>query len=286
VIAPGVHVCGTSGSARSIGKAASIEFRRAFVEPDVQIRNASWLLLAIAVATFNAGCATVRGTALATLQDPAVWVPMTGAAVLQIDDWDRRVSTWARRTTPLFGSTQAAEQWSDRLRAFPAIVEAGSIVMRPGGDDVGSWLTSKVELGAVDLAAIGSTMLTVKGLKGEADRLRPNGADRESFPSGHAASAAANATLASLNLAYIPWDPEATRVADLALGASVYGTAWARVEAGEHYPSDTLAAIAMGNFISSVFHVSLIDGDSRWRIALVPQRHGARLKVSVAFRDP
>src|SRR5690242_20139280 len=89
-----------------------------------------------------------------TISDPAVWLPLAGAAVLQIGDWDRRVSNWARSSTPVFGSTQSAERWSDRLRAFPAVFEAGSVLLQPGGDDLGSWLTSKAQVGAVDLVAV------------------------------------------------------------------------------------------------------------------------------------
>ena len=42
-------------------------------------------------------------------RDPWVWIPLAGAAGLQIDNWDRDVSDWARRETPLYGSRQNAE---------------------------------------------------------------------------------------------------------------------------------------------------------------------------------
>ena len=35
---------------------------------------------------------------------------------------------------------------------------------------------------------------------------------------------------------------------------SAYLTAWARVEAGAHYPSQVLAGAAFGTFLSSVLH--------------------------------
>jgi hypothetical protein len=214
---------------------------------------------------------------------PGVWMPLAGAAMLQIDGWDQRTSAWARAHTPVFGSQASAERWSDRLRAFPAIVEAGSVLATPGGEDPAEWITSKVELAAIDFGAVGATLLTVKGLKGETRRERPNGIDRESLPSGHAASAAANANLAELNLRNVAWSPAATRTVDFALDAAVFGTGWARVESGWHYPSDTLVAIALANFITSFAHLSFFGGETPQRISFVPDRGGAQLRVSLVF---
>jgi hypothetical protein len=38
---------------------------------------------------------------------------------------------------------------------------------------------------------------------------------------------------------------------DVGLYALTIGTSWARIEAGYHFPSDTLFAMALGNFIAS-----------------------------------
>ena len=38
------------------------------------------------------------------LKDRGTWIPLAGAAVVSIDDWDREVSDWAVENTPIFGS--------------------------------------------------------------------------------------------------------------------------------------------------------------------------------------
>ncbi len=57
------------------------------------------------------------GTAAArdALLDPWTWGPVLAATAFQIDGWDRRVSDWARRETPIFGSTAGAHFPSDTL---------------------------------------------------------------------------------------------------------------------------------------------------------------------------
>ena len=241
----------------------------------------------MAIAVVGGGCANlperVTDAAADSIRQPGVWMPLAGAAVLQFDDWDHRTSAWARARTPLFGSQASADQWSDRLRAFPAVVEVVSVLATPGGDDFGEWVTQKVELGAVDIAAVGSSMLVARGLKTQTARLRPNRADRESFPSGHAVSAAANARVAALNLENAPWSPGATRALDWALDVTVFGTGWARVESGWHYPSDSLVGIAAGNFFAAVVHRSLLRSEALRDVSVVPERGGAQLRMSWAF---
>src|SRR5215510_12225940 len=49
--------------------------------------------------------------------DPGTWAPAGAAAVIAIGGWDRHISDWASTHTPVFGSIENAETWSDRLRA-------------------------------------------------------------------------------------------------------------------------------------------------------------------------
>jgi hypothetical protein len=45
---------------------------------------------------------------------------------------------------------------------------------------------------------------------------------------------------------------DGTRVAlDVGLHALTIGTSWARIEAGWHYPADTLFSMALGNFLAA-----------------------------------
>ena len=55
------------------------------------------------------------------------------------------------------------------------------------------------------------------------------------------------------------------RTADVGLTVLTLGTSWARIEAGWHYPSDTLVGMALGNFIASFINdafLGLEEGSS------------------------
>jgi hypothetical protein len=67
-------------------------------------------------ATWRVSAAQLRAATLEAAKNPHVWVPLAGAALFQIDGWDRKVSNSAREHTPIFGSQQNAEDWSDYLR--------------------------------------------------------------------------------------------------------------------------------------------------------------------------
>jgi membrane-associated phospholipid phosphatase len=121
-------------------------------------------------------------------------------------------------------------------------------------------------------------------LKRATDRTRPSGED-EGFPSSCASESFTDATLTSRNLDAIEM-PAGLRTG---LQVATYGTAsaaaWARVEAGVHYPSDVLAGAALGRFLSSFIHDAFLglprDGTPRLEIA--PSRDGIEVAVSFDF---
>jgi membrane-associated phospholipid phosphatase len=47
-----------------------------------------------------------------------------------------------------------------------------------------------------------------------------------------------------------------------------FGTAWARVEAGAHYPSDVLVGMSIGNFFGLMFSDAFLNDGLRERLAL------------------
>lgn len=202
-------------------------------------------------ATIAPGWERVRSAATRATQDPWVWMPLLGAAVFQIDDWDRRTSDWARERTPVFGSQRNAEQWSDDLRNASALAHYITVAATPGGPDAGEWIVNKARGTLVGVAAVSATVVVTNGLKSATDRARPNGEDSASFPSGHTSASAVHTRLASRNLRSIDMGDDWRRVADVGLTALTIGTSWARIEAGWHYPSDTLAGMAIGNFLAS-----------------------------------
>lgn len=229
--------------------------------------------------TMRPGWERVRSSAIAAARDPWVWGPLIGAAAFQIDHLDQRTSDWARAHTPVFGSQGGAENWSDDLRSATSVANLLTLALEPDGHDGTGWFRAKARATMVDLLAVGSTTLVTKELKAATDRLRPNEASESSFPSGHASSAAAHARLASLHLDCIEMNPGARRVLDAGLTAMTVGTAWARVEAGWHYPSDVLAGMALGNYLASFVNGALRDRpDAAQAVAIVFTDGGANLQ--------
>ncbi|HKS54813.1 MAG TPA: phosphatase PAP2 family protein [Steroidobacteraceae bacterium] len=202
---------------------------------------------------------------------------------MQVDDLDRRTSDWAREHTPIFGSQQSAQDWSDNLRAASVGVSVVTLLATPSGDEPGEWLFNKAKGGAVEVAAIGATTAATVALKGTTDRERPNGADRESLPSGHASAAAVHGELAKRNLDLIDMAPAARSAADVGIDLLVAGTAWARVEAGWHYPSDTLVGMALGTFLGSFTTRAFLPQTQNSSITLAGTDGGAVLEWQVRF---
>lgn len=230
-------------------------------------------------ATLAPGWDRVRQSAVDAIRDPWVWVPLLGAAAFQIDDWDRDVSDWARENTPMFGSQESAEDWSDDLRTASVVSYHLAVLATPSGADAREWFINKAKGYAVGLSASALTRFTTRALKTSVGRTRPNGEDDESFPSGHTSTAAVYTQLASRNLRAIDLSDSTRLALDIGLDALTLGTSWARIEAGWHYPSDTLFSIALGNFLASFFNDAFLglDENPRATVALAPQADGATL---------
>jgi hypothetical protein len=235
-------------------------------------------------ATLTPGWDRVRESAVNAAKDPWTWGPLIGAAAFQIDDFDRRTSDWAREHTPVFGSQNSAEQWSDDLRSASSIAHYVTIVATPSGDEPGEWLLSKIKGTLVSVAAVSATGQITNFMKEEFDRERPNGLTGESFPSGHTSSSAVHTRLASRNLESIEMSDGTRTAFDVGLHALTIGTSWARIEAGWHYPSDTLFSMALGNFIASFVNDAFM-GLSERQPALAVQvvDQGAVLQLHVRF---
>lgn len=230
-----------------------------------------------ATATARPGWERVREAAVEAARDPWVWVPVAGALAFQIDRFDRRTSDWARKHTPVFGSAENAVRWSDDLRAACGFMMIGTLIATPSGTASGEQLLNKLKGGIVELTAVGATSITTGMLKDTARRTRPNGADDESFPSGHTSSAAVSCRLAKINLDSIAVGTGIRLATDVGIDAMQFGTAWARVEAGEHFPSDVLAGIALGNFLGRFVTGAFLDPDAHQSVSLELVEGGARL---------
>lgn len=67
------------------------------------------------------------------VRDPQTWAPAVGAILFSATGWDKGVSDWAQRTTPVFGSQKAALRASDDFRdgaKYGAVVTA---LLTPNG---------------------------------------------------------------------------------------------------------------------------------------------------------
>lgn len=236
-------------------------------------------------ASISPGWERVGAAAREATTDPWVWAPLIGAAIFQVDDWDRRTADWAREHTPVFGSQRGAERWSDDLKDAAAIVHYTTIAIMPSGETAGEWVWNKAKGSLVHIAAVSATANLTSQLKDVADRTRPNGAAKESFPSGHTSSAAVHGRLASRNVHALELSPGVTRAFDVGLYVLTIGTSWSRIEAGWHYPSDTLVGMAMGHFLGSFFNDAFLPEGSALRLGFSVDREGAMVVFQKALRS-
>lgn len=219
-------------------------------------------------ATFRPGWQRVREASSAAATNPRVWVPLIGAGLFQINGWDRKTSDWARENTPVFGSTQGASRWSDDLEAVSQLAYLATTVATPSGKSADDWFRAKAKGLGVGLGAIAATGAATGALKAAAGRERPNGQSNESFPSGHTSHSAVLTELAAGNLRSIDLNDDTRRVLDFGLDALTVSTGWARVEAGAHFPSDTLVSMALGNFFGLLFSDAFLGLQEQPRTAL------------------
>jgi len=204
---------------------------------------------------------------------PATWAPLAGAAVLAATDWDGQISDWAADRHPVFGSEGAAETGSDVLLATGAGLYGVSALAAPR--------ESLRDRTTADAAALVATTATTGGLKFVTHRPRPDGSDNQSLPSLHTALGAGFATLTANNLDFSGWTPKRRRAAHAGLLGLTAATGWARIEAGDHYPSDVLVGAALGHFFSVLCAPARDGGPVPARTTVTLSRKGT---VLLGFR--
>ncbi len=235
-------------------------------------------------ATIAPGWHRVRSAAIKAVTDPWVWAPLAGATALQVDHLDERLSHWGRTRDPLFGSEANATRWSDRLRSASVGVDVATVLLAPSGRFDRTWLEDKAKGYLVNLTAATTAIESTTLLQHLVRRERPNRANDHSFPSGHSAASAAYTRLATLNLQEIPMAGGARGALAAGMHALAFATAWARVEGGWHYPSDTLAGMAIGNFCGEFFNDAFMGLDrGHDRLAFSPLPGGGALTFAIAL---
>jgi len=224
----------------------------------------------------------IKTATLNAATDPETWVPVAGALLLSIGDLDEDLSDWAIRETPVFGSISSAEDASDDLKTLLGATAVISTLATPSGSEPGGWLAAKLKGGLVGAAAVGLSGSVTNTLKDATDRERPlKKTSDNSFPSLHATEAYSYSTLTSRNIDALDLSPTTRKVLRISAKTLAAGTAWARVEAGKHYPTDVLAGAAIGHFLTAVMHDSFMGLDEAVQLDVqLDRREGAMLSLS------
>jgi CheY-like chemotaxis protein len=139
------------------------------------------------------------------------------------------------------------------------------------GAAFGTWMVGRA-MGNAGVATLGGDLVRaqilsqgiVQGVKITTRRLRPDGSNRHSFPSGHTASAFATAGVLK---SHYGW-----KVGVPAFGFATYVGA-ARMSANKHHLSDVVMGAAIG--IAAARTVTIGSGDHRFDIGLAPTVGGA-----------
>ena len=199
-----------------------------------------------------------RQAFLNALHHPSTWVPAAGAALIAIGDYVSKISDWAVRETPIFGSPSRANEASDNLlnaTRFSMYATAVAIPIRKR-----SWQSGTERL-LVDLVSEGVRSQMVHSVKKSTGRERPDGSDDLSFPSSHSSAAHTFAALASRTVEDLDLPRPAALSLTIGFRTLAAGTAWARVEAGKHYPTDVLVGAALGNFVAIFLNDAVLGHD-------------------------
>lgn len=219
------------------------------------------------------------------LLDPGTLIPLAGAAVFAIDDFDNRASDWAARHNPLFGSEDGASDASDYLKHALQAEAIATALATPSGDTTEEWLSAKLRGGVVEAGAVAAAAGLTGLFKDVTDRQRPDRSGDNSFPSGHATYGGAYATLSNRNLGYIDSLDEVRPAFEAANTVLAVSVGWARVEAGRHHPSDVLVGMALGHFVAAFVHDAFLNlpEDGRVDVTTFPVEAGAGLALSLRF---
>jgi membrane-associated phospholipid phosphatase len=204
--------------------------------------------------TFSPGWDHVKQSAATAVKSPHIWVPLAGAALFSIGDFDEDTLDWAIRHHPLSSDRQDAVDISDNLKTLSKLNYLLTALTVPADS-----ISSRTKGVVGGLAAIQINHAITEGLKSVTDRKRPDKDANDSFPSLHASEASIAATLAARNIDYfgfskpakVTWQVSSYTVAGL--------TAWMRVEGNRHYPSDVLVGYALGHFLGAFLNDAFIN---------------------------
>jgi membrane-associated phospholipid phosphatase len=234
-------------------------------------------------ATLRPGWDRICRAAWNSAASAAAWGPAAGAIAFQVGSADRNLAMWAMKNTPVYGSKDNAVHASDSLLSIISAAYVGSALAAPSGDQLGTWALAKAKGFAVGYSAVAINSQATGLIKDETTRTRPDGSDRQSFPSNHATKAGVFAALASRNLETIPLSKETLVASQIGLDTLTASVAWARLEAGRHYPSDVLAGVAIGHFIGAFINDAFIGHNGSYVFVPVIEASREGILIGITF---
>ena len=212
-------------------------------------------------AKFLPGWERIEKAAIKAATSPETWVPLSSAFIIQLTNTDAQIARWASQTNPIFGSQENADRFSDYSLYFSRMAYYSSMVLTPGGKSFDQWFSSKLKGAAIGLASTQVNERSVSYIKHEGERLRPDKTDYLSFPSGHTSKVAVHNMLTLRNLENSNFCSCARTGLHIGLSTVTLTTAWSRIEANRHYPTDVLIGAAIGNFLGSFINDAFIGID-------------------------
>jgi hypothetical protein len=232
-------------------------------------------------ATFSPGWKRVGEAAVGAALDPHTWVPAAGASVFLIGDWDEELSDWASEHTPLFGSQEGADNASDYLTGAAVGAYVLTALATPSGEQARGWTSAKMKGVGVGAAASILTYGATGLLKEAVGRDRPDGSDDRGFPSARTSNAAVFEALAARNLRSLALSGGSNTALRIGFTALSVGTAWSRLEARKHFPTDVLAGAALGNFLGAFINDAFLGLERSGNLAVAIELSGERTVVRV-----
>jgi membrane-associated phospholipid phosphatase len=210
----------------------------------------------------------------ASSTDPAVWAPLAGALLLQAGSADADIARWIGDETPLFGNAGSADRASDVLRDATEWTQWSAATARVLGTPADTWALHGANSAALGYAGYELNQTLTDGVKARAGRMRPDGSDRLSFPSGHTSTASVRAALTWQHLRRSELPPWGLRTIGWTATGLAVTTAWARLEAGKHYPSDVLVGWAMGRWVGHFLGELLLGAPAGLHLVVAPASSG------------
>jgi len=198
---------------------------------------------------------------------PMTWAPLSAGLIFITTGGDEIVSDWAADHRPLFGRTDRAADVSDilldslRTGMFVSSIAAPLPVTDEQENAHG------IRHMANNLAFQTNRYSTAE-LKVAFGRERPNKGNNLSLPSGHTSASFTAAASIEQNLAFADLAANDRFALKLGLYGLAGTTAWARLEARKHFPSDVFFGAALGNFLSRLVLGTLFGSSSEPPMAI------------------